>query len=200
MSTHPAANQQRSDARRNFDKIVAAAEELFSRKGIDVPFRLVAQHAGVGHGTLYRHFPSKHALAIEIYTRRLNRYEQVIAGHEAPAELLRDLLRTVAEDQRAIPALFRLIERGDAGSLGASLADTPSISSLPVKLLRQRTEGIFGTALQRTQAAGVAIHLDTEDVLIMLAMLLGAANSPSARRDHVDAIRRGLAIIEAALN
>jgi AcrR family transcriptional regulator len=54
-----AAKTLRSDARRNRERLIASAHELFAREGVDVSVEEVTQHAGVGMGTLYRHFPTK---------------------------------------------------------------------------------------------------------------------------------------------
>lgn len=52
----------RSDARRNRERIVASARVLFAREGVEVSVEEVTRHAGVGMGTLYRHFPTKEEL------------------------------------------------------------------------------------------------------------------------------------------
>jgi AcrR family transcriptional regulator len=52
----------RSDARRNRERLVASARELFARSGVDVPVEEITRRAGVGMGTLYRHFPAKEEL------------------------------------------------------------------------------------------------------------------------------------------
>jgi AcrR family transcriptional regulator len=52
----------RSDAVRNRARIVASARELFATAGVDVPVEEITRHAGVGMGTLYRHFPTKEEL------------------------------------------------------------------------------------------------------------------------------------------
>ena len=52
----------RADARRNYDRILAAAEDVFSEQGTDASLNEVAKRAGVGPGTLYRHFPDREAL------------------------------------------------------------------------------------------------------------------------------------------
>jgi AcrR family transcriptional regulator len=49
----------RSDARRNRERLVASARELFATAGVDVPVEEITHHAGLGMGTLYRHFPTK---------------------------------------------------------------------------------------------------------------------------------------------
>jgi AcrR family transcriptional regulator len=58
---------QRADARANRDKLVAAARALFTEKGTSAPLEEVAGRAGVGIGTLYRHFPTRHALLEAVY-------------------------------------------------------------------------------------------------------------------------------------
>jgi AcrR family transcriptional regulator len=58
---------QRADARANHDKLVAAARALFTEKGTSAPLEEVAERAGVGIGTLYRHFPTRHALLEAVY-------------------------------------------------------------------------------------------------------------------------------------
>jgi AcrR family transcriptional regulator len=58
---------QRADARANHDKLVAAARALFSEKGTSAPLEDVAARAGVGIGTLYRHFPTRQALLEAVY-------------------------------------------------------------------------------------------------------------------------------------
>src|ERR1700747_1670881 len=58
---------QRADARANHDKLVAAARALFSEKGTSAPLEEVAERAGVGIGTLYRHFPTRQALLEAVY-------------------------------------------------------------------------------------------------------------------------------------
>jgi AcrR family transcriptional regulator len=52
----------RSDARRNRERLVASARELFATEGVDVPVEEITHHAGLGMGTLYRHFPTKEEL------------------------------------------------------------------------------------------------------------------------------------------
>lgn len=63
----------RADAQRNRTKILAAASEAFARNGTDVPLDTIAALAGVGPGTLHRHFPTKGALVAAIVTARLSR-------------------------------------------------------------------------------------------------------------------------------
>jgi AcrR family transcriptional regulator len=58
---------KRADARRNYDKLVAAARAVFAEDGTSAPLEDVAERAGVGIGTLYRHFPTRQALLEAVY-------------------------------------------------------------------------------------------------------------------------------------
>ncbi|MGO9658570.1 MAG: TetR/AcrR family transcriptional regulator [Acidimicrobiales bacterium] len=61
----------RADARRNVDKVLRAAEEVFATEGLAVPIDEIARRAGVGVGTVYRHFPTKQALFQAVVMDRL---------------------------------------------------------------------------------------------------------------------------------
>ena len=68
--TTTAERHLRADARRNRDKILVAAEAAFRAQGLAVQMEDIARRADVGVGTLYRHFPTKEALVVELSTRR----------------------------------------------------------------------------------------------------------------------------------
>src|SRR5215470_6334470 len=72
----------RADARRNRQRVLAAAATAFAAHGADVPIDVIAQQAGVGPGTVYRHFPTKEALFEAVM---LDRFAQITA--EARARL-----------------------------------------------------------------------------------------------------------------
>ena len=71
----------RADARRNYEKLVAAARAAFTADGTSVPLEDVADRAGVGIGTLYRHFPTRQALLEAVYV------DEVEAMARAAADL-----------------------------------------------------------------------------------------------------------------
>ncbi len=93
----------RADAVRNRQRILEAAEEVFSGKGMAVPIDVVAERAGLGIGTLYRHFPTKEALFGAIVTDRFER-------------LVREL-EPLCESEDPSVALVRFVE-----GLGAQFA------------------------------------------------------------------------------
>ncbi|MFB9660006.1 TetR/AcrR family transcriptional regulator [Glycomyces mayteni] len=72
----------RADARRNRDALVRAAREIFAEAQADAPFEDVARRAGVGAGTLYRHFPNRNALIASVFE------EEVVALRDRARHLL----------------------------------------------------------------------------------------------------------------
>ena len=70
VTTSPKA--LRADAQRNYDALLAAGKSLFARFGVDAPFEDVAREAGVGRGTLYRHFPTRDHLFVAILQERVD--------------------------------------------------------------------------------------------------------------------------------
>jgi AcrR family transcriptional regulator len=61
----------RADARRNYDKLVATAREVYAAEGTSAPLEEIAKRANVGIGTLYRHFPTRQALLEAVYTEEI---------------------------------------------------------------------------------------------------------------------------------
>lgn len=100
------ARAQRADARRNRERIVAAAREAFAEHGPDAQMDDVARRARVGVGTLYRHFPTKDALVGELIRLKLSdfadraraRLDQEGDSWETLAQVLRDQAEVMATD------------------------------------------------------------------------------------------------------
>lgn len=78
MTTHadPAIRQLRADARRNRERILEAAAEVFAEQGADAQMDDVARRAGVGVGTVYRHFPNKDVLMGELVTQKFRSFAE----------------------------------------------------------------------------------------------------------------------------
>jgi len=93
---------QRADARRNREKIVEAAVQVFTEVGLDTQMDDLARRAGVGVGTLYRHFPTKEELVRALIVRKMQALSSLAAEHLAdaeadPWEAFSGFLRTSAE-------------------------------------------------------------------------------------------------------
>ncbi|MCE1180487.1 MAG: TetR/AcrR family transcriptional regulator [Micrococcales bacterium] len=178
---------QRADARRNREAILAAAETVFAAHTPQAPLQLVAEEAGVGRGTLYRHFPDRRALATAIYEQRLERYEAYGREYAAEPDVLIGMLRLVALDQMAIPGLFRIINIG--------VDESP-----PVAALWRRTVAAFSGPLEASKRAG-ATRTDVElvDLFLAISMLYGVANSPGTFPHDGTTVDRALAIIASGI-
>jgi AcrR family transcriptional regulator len=86
------ARKPRADAQRNRDRVLEAAKEAFTRSGADARLDDIAKQAGVGAGTLYRHFPSRDELLEAVYrteVEKLAAAEQKFAETMPPVEALR---------------------------------------------------------------------------------------------------------------
>ncbi len=99
----------RSDALKNRQRILEAAEEVFATEGLSVPIDTVAERAGVGVGTLYRHFPTKEALFEAIVMARLDNLLEIAksyAGADDPGDALFSFLGEFAQQASAKHDLF----------------------------------------------------------------------------------------------
>lgn len=104
----------RADARRNRETILRAAGELFAERGTGVQMDEIAEHARLGMGTLYRHFPTKQALLAAIVGERfrgMTELARAAAQIADPAEAFEALLRTYLEAAEC-DAAFRLAVLG----------------------------------------------------------------------------------------
>jgi AcrR family transcriptional regulator len=90
----------RADARRNRERIMAAGRELFARDGPQAQMEEIAAHAGVGIGTVYRHFPTKDALLTAMVRDRFQEFAEIATLAEDisdPLEALETVMRSSAE-------------------------------------------------------------------------------------------------------
>lgn len=147
----------RADARRNRDKLLAAAAELFSEDGTDVPFEAIARRAGVGVGTLYRHFPTKDALVEAAYRKEV---EQIGA---AAAELLAQHPPDVALAEWM--DRFVAYAAAKRGMLGALQSLTGSKGELFAEARRQLDGAVETLLAAGVEAGTLRADVTAEDVL-----------------------------------
>ncbi|HEY3165523.1 MAG TPA: TetR/AcrR family transcriptional regulator [Candidatus Limnocylindrales bacterium] len=164
------ARALRADARRNIELLIAAAREAFAADGANAPLDDIAKAAGVGSGTLYRHFPTRLALVEAVYrdsVERLCAEGERLTAVEPPAEALLDWLRgfvTVVSEKRGLAAA--LSDEGRASTLFAECHGMINAAG--------------STLLDRAKDAG-AIRADVPlgDILKMAkAFALAAETSP----------------------
>ena len=97
MSTSVKTKELRSDARRNRDRLVASARELFATSGVDVPVEEITHHAGLGMGTLYRHFPTREELVDAVLEDAFGEFVAIAQSALAEADPWRGFSRFVRE-------------------------------------------------------------------------------------------------------
>ncbi|ACU71670.1 transcriptional regulator, TetR family [Catenulispora acidiphila DSM 44928] len=151
----------RSDARRNRELILSAAVDLFTEYGPAVSMEEIARSAGLGVGTLYRHFPDRQSLLYEIATDSLHRLHQ----HA------QDVLGTTASGWEA---LVDIIER----CVSLPLALTKSLSEIPldtpeIDTLAARSDALILQAVIHAQKQGeLRRDLTPAQVLEMLSVVV----------------------------
>ncbi|MFC8373323.1 MULTISPECIES: TetR/AcrR family transcriptional regulator [unclassified Streptomyces] len=150
----------RADARRNRDRLLAAAREAFAATPDTVPLDAIARAAGVGIGTLYRHFPTREALVEALYAAEL---DEVVSGAPAllaelePSAALRAWMTRYAE--------FFKIKRGMSDTLRAGWAS----GSIATPATRERITAAIAEMLRSGAEAGsLRSDVDPDDVTMML--------------------------------
>jgi AcrR family transcriptional regulator len=174
----------RADARRNRARVLEAARIAFGAEGSNVSLDEIARRAGVGAGTVYRHFATKEAL-----------FEAVVV----------DRLGALAADARALsddadpgPAFFAFVERlGREGAQKRDVVEAFARAGIDLQLgvapaVRELANALDET-LRRAQDAG-AVRTDIR-VDGVIAVVSGAAFAISQSRDDEDRIRTVLAVI-----
>ena len=184
MSTTEAGAQtlitrpKRADARRNYEKVLAAAREAFAEGGESTALEEIARRADVGIGTLYRHFPSRQALLEALYV------DEVEA-----------MCRSAAEFDGADPweALNGWFERfiayiGTKRALAAELLNYMDQDAALFQVCRTSLFEAGEPLLKRAQEAGV-VRWDV-NIGEVIQMVIGIAKIPAADREQTERILR----------
>lgn len=193
MEQHPAkaTRRPRSDSLRNRERLIAAAREVFGQGNATASLESVARTAGVGIGTLYRHFPTRDALFQAVYRQEVD-------------ELV-DLATTLAADGDAVDALRRWLHaniRVVATKRGmlAALAPSPDSSRALFADSRTRLVAAIESLMHRAQSAGILRRdVGSEDVLVTLYGICYAQDGPGWQAKAtrlVDVFMAGLATRE----
>ncbi|HTW98869.1 MAG TPA: TetR family transcriptional regulator [Acidimicrobiales bacterium] len=175
----------RADARRNNERLLAAAREVFAREGTGASMEAIAKQAGVGAGTLYRHFPRRIDLVEAVYRddlEELLRNGERAATERDPFEALEAWIAGyVAYGQRKRPFLAELQE---------AFEKNPELKLRS----RERLNAATTAALDRAQRAGVARgDVSGEDLMAIIGpMCSHAALAPDQAPRLVAMILDGL--------
>ncbi len=155
--------------------LLAAAREVYAESGPGAPFSAVARRAGVGQGSLYRHFPDRIALAAAVFEENVAELEALAAPEDAH---LADLFDAIVA--QALPS-SAFIE------LTTSHRQDPT-----VRHLGERFRALVDRVVARERAAGrIGAHVDTEDVVLVAGMLATelARAEPAARTEVARRVR-----------
>jgi len=185
----PAPRRQRSDARRNIDSLLEAALAVFGPSGVDAPAKEIADRAGVGVGTLYRHFPKRSDLVKAVFQREVDACAEaapaLAAGHEPGVALERWLLRYTE---------FLATKRGLASALHSG---DPAFDALPDYFM-QRLGPALGSLLDAAVAADeIRADIGPKELLFAVSKLClpvsdeGAADGERMVGLLVDGLRHG---------
>jgi AcrR family transcriptional regulator len=186
----PTARVQRADARRNRESILAAARTAFAEAGVDAQMEDVARRAGVGVGTVYRHFPTKEALIGELLDQKfrlLLEGARLALDVEDPWEAFAGTLRRNAELMAADAAVQDALMRADAGSAFSYAGES-----------REELKATFAIVIERAKAAGVVRpDFTIEDIPLLMCglsstMAAGAAGGRFDWRRHLELMLDGV--------
>ncbi|WP_329012313.1 TetR/AcrR family transcriptional regulator [Streptomyces sp. NBC_01601] len=153
----PSRPRLRADARRSIDTLLTAAAEVFAESGVDAPVRQITARAGVGAGTLYRHFPQRSDLIAAVFRHEVDACADTapaLAAEHEPVEALRLWLLRFTH--------FIATKRGLSAALHSG---DPAYDSLPAYFqlrLLPALEGLLGTA---AEAGRIRTDVDPEDLL-----------------------------------
>jgi AcrR family transcriptional regulator len=184
---HTAGRELRADARRNRQQILQTAFAAFAGEGLSVSVHEIARRAGVGTGTVSRHFPTKESLFAAVFVSRV--------------EWLVDLAMELSEAEDAADAVFdffgALVTEGAANR---GLADALIGAGFDIKAATSGPERDVATALGRLltraqQAGAVRPDVDAADLIALTAGCLARQPdpaSPEARERLVSVVCAGL--------
>jgi len=166
------ARPMRADARRNYERLVAAARTVFAQQGGGASMDAIAKEAGVGVGTLYRHFPRRIDVVEAVYREDVDqlvdaaeRYSSELEPWSAVAAWLEDFVNYAIGKRRFLNELHEAFEKNPDLKIAA----------------RERIEGALTVVLTRAQGAGVVRDdLDGPDLMQLLgSMCMSATLTPA---------------------
>jgi AcrR family transcriptional regulator len=175
MPTEVAERTLRADARRNHERILRAARSRFAEEGLDAQMEDVARAAGVGVGTIYRHFPTKEdliaALAADWFARLAARAHEALTEDD-PWEGLRGFIRFSAEIQVRDRGLCEVM--GSRPDIMGAAAEEAGLDELCMEMVNRAQ-----------QTSELRQDLDWEDIPMIacgLGRIVQADAGPAAGR------------------
>lgn len=181
-----AAKPLRSDAQRSLDALLQAAKEVFVTLGVDAPVREIAAQAGLGVGTVYRHFPSRADLITAVFRREINACADAattLAEQHAPFEALALWMQRFAA--------FFATKRGLAGALHSG---DPAFEALPAHFDRRLRPALESLLASAVAAGEIRADVVADELLHAIARLCS-----SSTHDHTGQAGRMVALLADGL-
>lgn len=152
MSTRAKTNRGPVAGPENRAALIAAAREIFGSDGVDAPLSSIAKRAGVGQGSLYRHFPDRASLILAVFDENMREIEQAAAQPETTLRSLADLVTHQTE--------------GVAPLIGVTDGDER------LRELEDRLRAAFTPKWNEAQRLGtVGTHATMNDLMMAIAMV-----------------------------
>jgi AcrR family transcriptional regulator len=173
----------RADARRSLAALLHAAKAVFAVSGVDAPVRLIAEKAGVGVGTLYRHFPQRSDLVVAVFRNEVEACADaasILSEHYAPGEALDRWLQRFINFVATKRGLSAALHSGDS-----------AYESLPNYLLDRLVPALAGL-LDAAAAAG-EIRSDVKPVDFLMA--IARLSSPDGKGGLTEQSRSMVALL-----
>jgi AcrR family transcriptional regulator len=183
--TETAGRPQRADAKRNYERLVAAAREVFAQQGGGASMEAIAKEAGVGVGTLYRHFPKRIDVVEAVYREDVDELTTVAESAVATMEPWPALVTWLEAFVRYASGKRRLMNE-----LHEAFEKNPDLRVAA----RERIEAALSMVLTRAQEAGMVRHdLDAPDLMQLLSsMCMSATVTPEQSARLLVMIEDGL--------
>jgi AcrR family transcriptional regulator len=177
---------KRADAQRKMASLLQSAAEIFAKSGVDAPVREIAEHAGVGLGTVYRHFPQRSDLIVAVFQTQVDACAEaasILASKYEPAEALARWLQRYVDFLTTKRGLTTALHSGD-----------PAYAALPAyfdKHLHPALQGLLNTAVA---AKALRADVKAEELLRAVASLCRSRRDeePAYARRMVDLLVDGM--------
>lgn len=176
----------RADARRNVQALLKTAMTVFAASGVNAPMREIAEQAGVGVGTIYRHFPKRADLIVAVF-----RHEVDACADAAPA---------LAAEHQPGEALTRWVDRyidliaAKRGLAAALHSGNPAYDALPTYFEERLSPALDGLLKAAAAAGHLRSQVNARDLLVAIASLCAPTRTgdPTLARRMIGLVLDGL--------
>ncbi len=162
-ATFDRQRRPRADARRNAEALLDAAKTVFASSGVDAPAKEIADAAGVGVGTLYRHFPHRADLVVAVFRREIDACAQAataLAAENPPGVALEQWLYRLTEFVATKQGLAAALHSGD-----------PAFNDLPAIFMGRFVPALEELLTAAMTSGDVRASISAEELILAVAQL-----------------------------